>query len=148
MKKLLLKHGADAAELKKIEKEVKRQVGRQGHALPACCYWMVSGLMQCQRKLHCLRLALSAQLSPPNDDVSFSSVRGRYSIQQPNADNHADHKSNRQTQVDEAVEESKASPIPPLHWAWKNVYVDPSNCALRDVSGEYKVPDFDPKYVH
>lgn len=48
--------------------------------------------------------------------------------------------------VDEAVEVSKASAIPPPHWGWKNVYVDPTNTMLRDVDGSYRQPVHDTLY--
>jgi len=73
VKKLMLARGADAAELKRIEKEVKKE-------------------------------------------------------------------------VDEAVEAAKASPTPPDHWLWKNVYKDASNVALRNIDGSPVTPVYDPDY--
>lgn len=49
-------------------------------------------------------------------------------------------------EVDAAVEAAKAGPLPPLDWAWKNVYVAPKDAYLRDVLGEYKESNYDLEY--
>lgn len=49
-------------------------------------------------------------------------------------------------EVDEAVEAAKASPIPPLQWRYRNIYVDNNNMKLRTVNGEYFTPEYSTKY--
>jgi pyruvate dehydrogenase E1 component alpha subunit len=49
-------------------------------------------------------------------------------------------------EVDAAVEEAKAAPIPPEEWAFRNVYVDNSNVVLRGATGEPIKPVFDTSY--
>ncbi len=49
-------------------------------------------------------------------------------------------------EVDEAVEAAKGGSYPPASWLWKNVYVNPTNTALRQVDGTYIQPNFDPEY--
>eukprot|EP00798_Chlamydomonas_sp_ICE-L_P021240 gene21240-28156_t len=49
-------------------------------------------------------------------------------------------------EVDAAVDAAKKGPMPPLSWAWKNVYADPRNATLRNVQGEYVPTEFDLAY--
>ena len=44
------------------------------------------------------------------------------------------------------MEAAKASPTPPDHWLWKNVYKDASNVALRNIDGSPVTPVYDPDY--
>eukprot|EP00983_Pelagomonas_calceolata_P111638 1159805-Pelagomonas_calceolata.AAC.9 len=49
-------------------------------------------------------------------------------------------------QVDDAIAEAKKAPVPPLSWMWRNVYLNPANCTLRDVGGGYVTPVYDTQY--
>lgn len=50
-------------------------------------------------------------------------------------------------EVDGAVERSKGTPIPPNHWLWKNVFVEPHGASVRGVeSSSMNVINYDPDY--
>eukprot|EP00201_Polytomella_parva_P007104 CAMPEP_0175082704 /NCGR_PEP_ID=MMETSP0052_2-20121109/26912_1 /TAXON_ID=51329 ORGANISM="Polytomella parva, Strain SAG 63-3" /NCGR_SAMPLE_ID=MMETSP0052_2 /ASSEMBLY_ACC=CAM_ASM_000194 /LENGTH=387 /DNA_ID=CAMNT_0016353947 /DNA_START=157 /DNA_END=1320 /DNA_ORIENTATION=- len=50
-------------------------------------------------------------------------------------------------EVDDAVEEAKASPLPPASWLWKNMYVDATNQKMRNIHNDGLItPQFDPEY--